>query len=130
MKDKKVLISSLWVFLMFNYIYCDILSNMESDTLNELLTGEIGGMTISEGFLLGAAILMEIPMIMFLVSKLLKRNVSRPANIVAGIFMSIVQFGSLFVGSGITLHYGFYSTIEISTALFIAWTAWNWEKEK
>jgi len=130
MKDMKVRLSTLWIFLMFNYLYCDVLSNMEADVLNELLSGEVAGMTMNDQFLLSAAILMEIPIMMIVVARLTKHKINRWANIIAGLFMALVQVGSLFVGSGPNLHYAFYSAIEITTALAIAWFAWNWKESK
>ncbi|BCY17602.1 hypothetical protein hrd7_14510 [Leptolinea sp. HRD-7] len=123
---KKALFSTLWIFLMFNYLYCDFLSNMESTVLKGLLDGQIAGMAVTPAFMLNAALLMEIPTAMVLLSRVLPFRVNRWANIVAGLIMTLVQVGSLFVGSGPTPHYIFYSVIEASTAAFIVWFAWNW----
>jgi len=123
---KKALFSTLWIFLMFNYLYCDFLSNMESTVLKGLLDGQIAGMAVTPAFMLNAALLMEIPTAMVLLSRVLPFRVNRWANIVTGLIMTLVQVGSLFVGSGPTPHYIFYSVIEASTAAFIVWFAWNW----
>ncbi|NMB58009.1 MAG: hypothetical protein GYA12_02480 [Chloroflexi bacterium] len=123
---KKALFSTLWIFLMFNYLYCDFLSNMESTVLKGLLDGQIAGMAVTPAFMLNAALLMEIPTAMVLLSRVLPFRVNRWANIVAGLIMTLVQVGSLFVGSGPTPHYIFYSVIEASTTAFIVWFAWNW----
>ena len=126
-EDMKTRLQTLWIFVMFNYLYCDILSNMDAAVLKELLEGHAGNMQISQGFLLGGAILMEIPIGMVLLSRFLNQRSNRLANIIAGSIMSVVQFSSLFVGSDMTLHYMFYSVIEISCTLFIVWQAWNWK---
>jgi hypothetical protein len=123
---KKALFSTLWIFLMFNYLYCDFLSNMESTVLKGLLDGPIAGMAVTPAFMLNAALLMEIPTAMVLLSRVLPFRINRWANIVTGLIMTLVQVGSLFVGSGPTPHYIFYSVIEASTAAFIVWFAWNW----
>ncbi len=123
---KKALFSTLWIFVMINYLYCDFLSNMESSVLKGLLDGQIAGMTITTSFLLNAAFLMEIPTAMVLLSRVLPFRANRWANIIAGLIMTLVQVGSLFVGTGPTPHYIFYSVIEASTTAFIAWFAWNW----
>lgn len=125
-KDKKVVLSTLWIFVMFNYIYCDVLSNMESGVLKELMAGHVGSIQVTQGFLLGGAILMEIPITMVLLSRILKYGVNRGANIVTSLIMAVVQFASLFVGTSPTSHYIFYSIIEITCDLFIAWYAWKW----
>ncbi len=127
MKDKKAILATLWVFVLFNYLYCDVISGMQSGVLKAYLTGQIGAIQITQAFLLGAAILMEIPMAMIVLSRVLPYRANRWANIIAGAIMTAVQLSSLFVGSVPALHYLFYSTIEIGCTLFIAWNAWQWK---
>ena len=127
MKDRKAILSTLWIFVTANYIFCDVLSNMEPEFLKVLLEGEpVAGLSpINQEFLLGAAILMEIPFAMIILSRVLRYRVNRWINIIAGTIMTAVQIGSLFVGPP-TLHYIFYSVIEIACTLFIIWYAWTW----
>jgi Family of unknown function (DUF6326) len=49
--------------------------------------------------------------------------VARWVSVAAGVFMTVVQVGSLSVGSAPTPHYIYFSIIEISTTAFIAWYA-------
>ncbi len=116
----------LWVFVMFNYLYCDVIALMNPDLLKQFLGGKLGGMVISPGFLLGAAVLMEIPMAMVLLSRLLDDAANRWTNIIAGALMTVVQIGSLFLGSSLSMYYIFFSTIEIACTVLIAWSAWKW----
>ena len=127
MQDRKVILSILWIFVMFNYLYCDVLTNMGSEVLKGYLAGQVGSLQITQGFLLGAAILMEIPTAMLLLSWVLPSRANRIANILAGTLMTVVQAASLFVGTGPTLHYLFYSVIEIACTAFIAGYAWQWK---
>ena len=126
MKDK---LSLLWIFALLNYIYCDLLGMFDPSILKELMTGTVGGLELTQGFLLGAAILMEIPIAMVLLSRLLKYSINRWANIIAGVIMTVVQILSLFVGTP-TMYYIFFSIIEITTTLAIVWLAWTWKKGK
>lgn len=123
--DPKILLSTLWVFVTVNYIYCDVITDMQPDVLKSLLAGHVAGMQVTQGFLLSAAILMEIPMAMIVLSRVLSISAGRWANIIAGLIMAAVQVGSLFIGSGPALHYMFFSVIEIACDLFIAWVAWS-----
>lgn len=125
--EKKALFSTLWIFVMLNYLYCDFLSNMDASVLKGLLDGHIAGMTITTSFLLNSALLMEIPTVMVLLSRVLHFRANRWANIIAGSIMTVVQVGSLFVGTGPTPHYIFYSVIEASCTAFIVWSAWTWK---
>jgi hypothetical protein len=128
--DKRVILSTLWIFVTVNYLYCDIIALMDSPLLKQFLTGNVGGMKISEGFLFGAAILMEIPMASIILSRVLKYNANRWANIIAGIIMTVVQFSSLFVGKSPTLYYIFFSIMEISSTALIVWLAWKWTNQE
>jgi hypothetical protein len=128
-KERKVILSTLWIFAMFNYLYCDIMTVMNPVQLKQLLTGTANGITMNENFLLGAAILMQIPIAMILLSRILKYKSNRLANIIAGTIMSAVQIMSLFVGTNSpTIYYLFFSTVEIACTLFIVWYAWKWVK--
>jgi threonine/homoserine/homoserine lactone efflux protein len=76
--------------------------------------------------LLGAAILMEIPISMVLLSRVLKYGANRWANMIAGAIMTAVQFSSLFFGSSPTIYYIFFSILEIACTALIVWYAWKW----
>lgn len=123
--DRKVLFSTIWIFAMLNYLYCDVMSLMEPGSLKQYLNGNVGGMAITPGFLLGAAILMEIPISMVLLSRLLKYRANRLANIVAGTIMTVVQVLTLFIGTP-TIYYTFFSIFEIASTALIVWLAWKW----
>ena len=123
--DKKVLLSTLWIFAILNYLYCDIMGIMDVNLLKQYLTGIVNGMEMNENLLLGAAILMEIPIAMVLLSRILNYKANRWANIIAGIIMTLVQTATLFAGEP-TKYYLFCSIIEIATTIVIVWLAWKW----
>lgn len=125
MKDRKVILSTLWIFAMFNYLYADVLSLYEPGVIEELMTGSVGGIQFTQGFLLGGAILMETAIVMVLLSRVLEYRANRLANIIAGVIHTLAVFGSMFVGTP-ALHYVFFGTIEIACTLFIVWYAWKW----
>jgi hypothetical protein len=115
MEDVKVRLSTIWVFVLFNYLWCDVLGLFAAATPDRLS---------AEG-MLAAAVLMEIPVAMALVSRLWKHPASRWVNVAAALFMTLVQVGSLFVGTASTT-YIFFSAIEIAGLLLVAWTALRW----
>ncbi|HEY9541627.1 MAG TPA: DUF6326 family protein [Luteimonas sp.] len=127
-KDRKIVLSTLWIFVTLNYLYCDILTLMSPEMLNSLITtGGAGGIDMNETTLLGAAILLEIPIGLVLLSRILKYKANRLANIIASVLMTLVMIGTLLMG-GTSYHYIFFATIEIATTLFILWYAWTWPK--
>lgn len=126
LEDKKSLLSALWIFLAANYIYCDHLSLMEPGAVNGLMTGQIGSIPITQGFLLSAALIIEIPIMMIVLARVLKYRVNRWVNIIAGILMVVIQVGSMGFGTPPTLVYLSYSILEVVVNLLIIWLAWKW----
>lgn len=126
--DRKVILSTLWIFVMFNYTYCDILGLMDSSLLKQYLTGIVEGLEITENFLFAGAFLMEIPIAMILLSRILNYKANRWANIVAATIKTIAMILTMFVGTP-TLYYAFFGTIEIATTIFIIYYAWNWKED-
>lgn len=126
MEDIKARLSTLWIFALFNYLYCDVVGLMDPGLLKQFMAGNVGGMQVTQGFLLAAAILMEIPISMVFLSRILKYGANRWANMIAGTIMTVVQFSSLFFGSPPTIYYVFFSIIEMASTAFIVWYSWKW----
>jgi hypothetical protein len=125
---KPLLLSKIWVFLSLNYILCDVLSNMEMSVLQMLLEGNVGGIAMTEAMLLIAGISLEIPFFMVLLATILPYKANRITNIVAASLMIIYQLGSFFFGSDVTLHYMFFSTVEILGNLAVLVLAFRWKQ--
>lgn len=123
--DRKQLFSTLWVFVVLNYLYCDVESLMDANLLRQYLTGTVGGMQMSQGMLLGAAVLMEVSISMVLLSRLLPHKANRFANMGAGALTTLVQVATLFMQP--TLYYLFFSVIEIGCTLGIFVLALRWK---
>jgi hypothetical protein len=117
MGDMKTKLSTLWLFATLNYLYCDVVTLM--DPIKH------GSIQLTQGFLLGAAVLVEVPIAMVLLSRILKYRANRWANIVAGTIMTVVQLVTLFVVAP-TMYYAFFSVIEIATTVAIVLCAWKW----
>jgi hypothetical protein len=126
--DMRSKLSILWLFATLNYLYCDVAGLMDRELLTGYLAGNVGGLEISQGFLLGAGILVEIPITMVLLSRVLKYRANRWANIAAGTMMTVVQLATLFLAGTPTIYYLFFSVIEIATTAFIVWSAWKWSE--
>lgn len=122
MKDRKVMFSTLWIFVMFNMVFADVLSFMNPDFLKEVATGYAGAVRITPGFLLIAAIMLEIPIIMIILSRVLKDGINRWVNIIA----SVITIAFVISGGSTVPHYIFFATIEVVCMLLIIWYAWKW----
>jgi hypothetical protein len=126
LKDMKVRLSTLWLFAMLNYLYADVMTLMDPKIQQEIASGMAGPMQMTEGFLLGAAVLMETAIAMVLLARALPYGVNRWANIVVGVLHTLSVFASLFVGGPPALYYLFFGSIEIACTLLIVWFAVRW----
>ena len=130
MNYTKILLVLLWIFYNVNFMYADQLSSLVPGVLEETMSGYVadGTVQITPGFLLGTAIVWEIPFLMIVLSWVLKYKANRWANIIAGTIMAVIQIGSLFMGTP-ALYYIFYSIVNIACMSLIIWNAWKWSKQ-
>ena len=128
MRSTKVLLSTLWVFAVFNYLYADVMTLMDSEGLKMIMTGQVGSIRMTQGVLLGAAVLIETAIVMVLLSRILDYRLNRWANIIAGAIHTAAVALSVFVAGGTpALYYLFFATIEVACTVFIIWYAWRWK---
>ncbi len=116
-------VSSLWLFAILNYLYCDLLGLMYPEDLQGFLDGKVGGLVIDQQFLLYAAILMTVPMASVLIARVATHRFARIESIVAAVLMTLVQLATLGFGTAPTLHYLYFSVIEVATTIAIVWVA-------
>ncbi len=127
---RRVVLSTLWIFAVLNYIYADIFSLVFNPVLQPAVTrrlaeGYVGDIQITQGFVLVTAILMETAIAMVLLSRLLPYRANRWANILVGGLQTLFVAWSL-IGEAPTSYYAMFAAIEVSCTLFIAWYAWKW----
>jgi hypothetical protein len=118
-KDRKVVLSTIWIFVMFNYLYADLMIMIVNPELYRQAAARM-----PEGVVLGATVLMEILIAMVLLSRVLKYRANRWANIIAGAVGT--AFVAVTLGGRPPAFYLFLSAIEIACTLFIVWYAWTW----
>ena len=122
MKDKKVILSTVWIVALFNYLYADVFSlafNPEEWDVTIL----------TEGAMLGFAVLMETAIAMVLLSRVLKYRANRLTNIIVGIIHTALVIWS-FSGSPPAPYNIFFVSIEIACTVFIVCYAWRWRQQK
>jgi len=116
-------LSVLWIVVMMNMIFADILSFILPGTLQDIIAGNMP-MKMTQSLLLVFALLLEVPIIMILLSRVLDRKINRVANIVASVVTVLFVIGG---GSG-SLHYVFFASVEVIVMLYITWTAIGWRE--
>ncbi len=121
MKDLGTRISTLWVVVMFNIVFADILSFIQPGGLQGLSEGP-GGVPITQGLLLAFAVLLEIPIAMIFLSRILQRGANRWANTLAAVITTVFVVGG---GSMELPFYAFFAAVEIACMVLILWTVWS-----
>jgi hypothetical protein len=116
--DPRVKLSLLWIFVVLNIAYADILSLMDSTSA---IRKVMEGAPLPAGGLIAGAILMETAIAMVILSWLLNYKVNRWVNIVIGV-LNILAI----VTGGHGPYYMFFATVEVACILLIIWFAWKW----
>lgn len=115
------LVSALWLFAILNYLYCDVLGSHDADYMRDILDGT-GAVQLNQGALLGAGVLMTIPIAATLLTRIASHRLARWYSVAAGTVMTLVQVATLFVGTS-TMYYTYFSVLEIAATATITWIA-------
>jgi len=118
--DLRASVSALWIFVLFNFVYADIISLLDPASPFRGFTAGGGG--LSAVGLLGAAVLIETSIVMVVLSRVLKPRANRWANTVSGA-INIVAV----VLSGRGLYYIFFAAVEVAGISLIIWLVWKWK---
>jgi Sec-independent protein secretion pathway component TatC len=117
----KIRLSTLWIFVMFNMVFADIVGFMNPGALENIMKGTVG-LEITQELLLVFSIVLEIPIAMIFLSRVLKYGANRWANIIAGVITILFVIG----GGSTYLSYIFFATVEVICISLIIWYAWKW----
>jgi Family of unknown function (DUF6326) len=124
--DVKLVLSALWIAMMFVFAYVDIFAFFRSDVLKAVLDGKVAtsGFTVNQLFLTFTLIYILPAALMVVLSLLLRPRVNRIANIVVSLVYLITIIG-LCIGET-WVYYLLGSLIEVILFVAIARTAWKW----
>jgi hypothetical protein len=125
MTDVRGKLSTLWIVVLLNMIYADILGFLNPELLRGLMTGYAEGVRVTQQLLVGSAVILEIPILMVLLSRILARTVNRWANFVA----TAVTAAFIIGGGSAHPHYLFLAAIELVCLALILRHAWRWRVE-
>ena len=120
MSDIQVKLSALWVALMLTYLSGDVIRIFAGD----FKPGEMGGQPLSQGMLLGIAMLMLIPILMVLFVLVLPQPVNRWANIIVALFFLLFNLVGLPSYPG--AYDKFLIVVGLAFNVITVWVAWKW----
>lgn len=124
----KVLLSALWVAMLFVFAYVDIFGFFRADVLNAAIQGEVGstGLAVNQVFLTGALVFILLPCLMVVLSLVLTPRVNRITNIAVSLLYTVTIL-ALCIGET-WVYYLVGSAVEAVLLLAIARTAWKWPR--
>jgi len=125
----KIKLSALWIALMFLYTYADILGFYAPGNIEELISGEIAGIQMTQELLLGSTILMAIPSVMVFLSLALNAKANRLVNIIVGL-VYIVVLGSTFLTGRNPAYYILFAILKAVLLVLIIRQAWKWPTQQ
>lgn len=127
--DTKIMLSGLWVSMLFVFAYVDIFGFFREDMINGALAGEVpgSGFAINQTFLLYTTAYVVIPSLMVVASLVMPARVNRTVNLL----VSLVYLASVVVAA-IGESWAYYiagSVVEVLLLGAIAAVAWTWPRQ-
>ena len=124
--DVKLVLSALWITMLFVFAYVDIFAFFRADVLEAALDGEIAttGFTVNQLFLTYTLVYILLPALMVVLSLVLPPRVNRMVNIVVSLLYVVT-----IIGGAIGETWAYYiigSIVEVMLLAAIARTAWYW----
>lgn len=115
--DPKILISTLWIMILFNMIVRDLHDFLREGSIERMMT-----ITITEETMLFYGLIAQIPIVMILFSRTLKNNANKWYNTIAAVITSLGLLSTL---PRADMDDVFFVIIENLLLLIILRTAWN-----
>ena len=119
-EDVQIILSALWIALMFTYLLGDVLRIFAGD----FVPGEIAGEKATQRTWFLAALLMLIPIVMLFLSLVVPNPWVGWLNIVLAVLLFIVNL------AGLRSYPGYYDRFLIIVGcvlnIFTVWYAWQW----
>ena len=124
--DVKLVLSALWVAMLFVFAHVDIFGLFRADVLKAALDGKVAttGFAVNQAFLTYTLLYVLPATLMVVLSLLLKARVNRMVNLVVSLLYMVTIIGAA-VGEG-WAYYIVGSVVEIVLLAAIALSAWRW----
>ena len=122
-------LAACWTSFMFLYAYVDILSLFKPGAIDDVLAGVVWELQITQAFLIGALVLVAIPIMMIPLSIVLPPRANRTVNlVVAALYIPVSAFNA--VGETWTYFYATSIGLELVLLVAILRYAWTWSQPR
>ena len=126
--DVKLVLSALWIAMLFVFAYVDIFGFFRADVLEAALDGEVAatGLAVNQAFLIATLVYILLPALMVILSLMLRPRLNRMLNLVVSVVYAVTIIASCIGESWV--YYLLGSLIEVALLGTIALTAWRWPR--
>jgi hypothetical protein len=122
--NPRLLLSILWVFIILNFFARDIHELIRPGMLEQMMSGTIDGVVVTEMLMLLGWLMIEIPILMTILALLLPHGINRWANIVVGL-LTMVMIVAMNLQPD--LDNVFFMGIQLIALIAIIGIAWQWQ---
>ena len=122
--NTRTVLSTLWIFVLLNIFARDLHELGRPGMLQQVMAGVIDGVTITEELMLLGGVMIEFPILMGLLSQILRYNVNRLANISVGALTIMIE---VYSNLNPDLDNVFFLAIKILALLGVIRVAWRWK---
>jgi hypothetical protein len=119
-------ISAPWIVLLFLYAYGDIFGFFKPGQIRDIVSGEVSGIDITEGFLFAVSFYVAIASVMIFLTLVLRPARALWSNVVLAIVYVVTIVAAAF---GESAYYWFLSVLEIAALVLIVRHSWTWPRE-
>ena len=121
--NPRLLLSILWVFIILNFFARDIHELGRPGMLEQMMSGTIDGVVVTDMLMLIGGIMIEIPILMTILALLLPHGMNRWANIGVGL-LTMVMIVAMNLKPD--LDNVFFMSIQLVALIAIVGIAWQW----
>lgn len=119
----QTILSTLWIFVILNIFARDMHELGRPGMLEQVMSGVVDGVVITDGLMLLGGMMIEIMLVMVVLSQVLNYKINRCANIGVGIISIIIE---VLKNRSPDLDNVFFLIIEIIALVSIICIAWRW----
>jgi hypothetical protein len=126
--DVKLVLSALWIAMLFVFAYVDIFGFFRADVLQAALDGEVAatGLAVNQAFLIATLVYILLPALMVVLSLVLRARHNRMFNLVVSLVYAVTIIASCIGETWV--YYLLGSLVEVALLATIALTAWRWPR--
>ncbi len=121
--NPRLLLSILWIFIILNFFARDIHELGRPGMLEQMISGTIDGVVVTEMLMLIGGIMIEIPILMTVLALLLPHGINRWANIGVGLLTMVMIIA---MNLKPDLDNVFFMGIQLIALIGILGIAWRW----